>query len=74
MEPGARSTAFSVLTKLPEIFEDEVRPIVAPTPPAIKAITNDAIIKNELLCFAGEFLFVDSVAGRHHGVSDGAGN
>ena len=67
IEPGARSTAFSVLTKLPEIFEVDVRPIVAPTPPAINAITRDAIIKNELLCFTGALLNDDWVAGRQQG-------
>jgi hypothetical protein len=74
MEPGARSTELLVLTKLPEIFEDEVRPMVAPTPPAINAITNAEIIKNELLCLGCELEKAVVVAGRHQGVSEGAGN
>jgi hypothetical protein len=43
-----------VLTKFPEIFDDEVRPIVAPTPPATKAMTSEAIIKKELLCLTSD--------------------
>ena len=49
IEPGARSTTFSVLTKFPEMFDEVVRPIVAPTPPAIKAITTEVTIKKELV-------------------------
>jgi hypothetical protein len=63
-----------VLTKFPEIFDEEVRPMVAPTPPATNAITREAIIKNELLCFAGARLVIDALAGRHQGESEGAGN
>ena len=74
MEPGARSTEFLVLTKLLEILDEEVRPIVAPTPPAINAITNAAVIKNELLCFGCEFATYVVLAGRHQGVSEGAGS
>ena len=56
------------------MFDEDVLPIVAPTPPAIKAITREAIIKNELLCFDGAPLIVGALAGRHQGESEGAGN
>jgi hypothetical protein len=61
------------VTNVLEIFELVVLPIVAPTPPAINAITKEAIIKKELLCFAGAELLA-CFAGFHHGVSDGPGN
>ena len=60
--------------KIPEIFDEEARPMVAPTPPATKAITRDAIMKKELLCFTGGPELIGALAGRHHGDSEGAGN
>jgi len=49
IESGALSTVFLVSTKFAPTLEIELRPIVAPIPPAIRAITTASIKKFELL-------------------------
>ena len=73
IDPGARSTASLVVTNVLEIFELVVLPIVAPTPPAINAITKEAIIKNELLCFAGA-VTSGIISSKNRPVTTGSGN
>ena len=71
IESGARSTIFFVSTKFAPILVDELRPTIAPSAPAISAITTAIAIKLELFLVWTTRTCVISSLGSHHGVFDG---
>jgi hypothetical protein len=71
IESGARSTVFDVCTKFAPIFVALPRPIAAPNPPAIKAITTATTKKLELLLLEIIRTCLGSALACHHGISDG---